>query len=1662
MALEVIDSSGVSFEDVEAPMARPEGGIFSVLEQQTQSNSYIKSQANDLAKMRTALGGEDMVTEYTNAIAEIRAGGDPEALKRQESLRFASIADDQISQFIRENAATEDEAVREQVIGMIRGRDQIREDLVQQVIDLDGPQQAITEMYANESTSEFIKRKEASRGFALNHAMTWAEDRGLADNVWDLATTIFGLDSMKDAGDLTGRGEFADPDGLAMFIEEWQALDPDEQTELFPAFFERITEAYDDNEFKIFNVVNMMYDANYSKEIALGTAGDIIGIAALPFDIAALYGVGKAVKGIAATKVGNSAPDIADMKAAKGAASSRSQPKKMQDVGNDDAAAQAATSAGLDPEMSDAMGMGRLDSAATASPFRVDGLPVINAALDNISDKMLNLHRASIEQDIAKRTEELFNLRRGITANEKRRVAIGSVEIPRQIDKLKLEIRLLDKAIAKNKKTARSAKAREQTRLMQTVLAAKSRQMVGLNQELGRVRDLASRLSKTDNVNTDIARLKAASIPDRLSAAVREATLQQQNRAIQARSALPKLQDARKAKLDAVAKTSNGTVAKAIINKAMSTAVPKIVDDPLAFGLSEQYAEGLSALYRTQLDATVKDIESIAPEAIRNAGRKAAQQRAIDKITKAADEAGEEVRVADIVEMDDKGGFTLIYHRGGVDNSLEYRYTVNDAGEFDGVAELSESQARAFSNIFSPETLFKDLDSFLVNDLTFAGDQAARIGNILKRMYDDTRRGLSKAENAELDVLLKAGDEQGKVFAIDDLEAGLVETVTGKKKYNAKVIDSYYKSRVFYDELHSTREHFIRQQLEFLGYKDFTYVNAKGEAVQFIGKPRENFRGLDIEGDPFIWLPGEVQKGSTAYRKMSSVRRSMKAWQDEGYKIVDLMEPQEFKDGGKVRFALVADDLGVKERALPRRVLNYKPGYIPRIYRPGYYFVKDVTRPERPSTMFAAETREIAERLAQEAMETDNSVKLAVKSDREFTDLEKLVIDSDAYGGLYTGARKQVDIMVRGLDGQATRPERASVADATERYLQNIAAIMPMNQYRIATMKRFTNSVNKLAKDDNRQGMNPTDFFGPMDLAPTQLKIMEQARDYLTAQLRIPTNEERGFRLTMQKAADSLYGGMPGVPKKISDGVRKALLNTLDTDPIQTLKGYTFNLNLGWFNVRQLLVQVQNAGNAMAISPKHAPAALADALPMRMAVLSPDENVWKAAARFSTTNEKDFIETVRQFRQSGLADSIIRQGDYDANVLTIGGQTMELARKAARAGRVFFNEGEIMARLLSFNIARRRLGPNATTREIFDEHLRLSTNMQSANAASWQKNWLGLPTQYMQVFAKFYERVAPEMLMGKSKWTGQEKLRVLGFQVGMYGTLGIPIAEEAYAYLAEINGKTPKQMQEQMPWVQEMFEEGLVGTVAHAFGFENNFSKDFSLLSGVGEKVDGMVDVVSGIASTGTADVDAARLLLGPSLTSITRTWDAGVGMAHAAIALTYNPTLDQLGTEAINVLDNIASLTSTWSAARKAIFLHDIGIVSKRGATLIDADQFEDISLATLAARAMNFETDIETAYWRLKDVNRERRNLRQAELSDLKNAYLQAMRTGDMDMFYAMQAWILAGKTDSERRKIMDSVIKGATGDSDFDTQAREYMNNFIINGGNYTISPSTSEFQ
>jgi hypothetical protein len=1030
-----------------------------------------------------------------------------------------------------------------------------------------------------------------------------------------------------------------------------------------------------------------------------------------------------------------------------------------------------------------------------------------------------------------------------------------------------------------------------------------------------------------------------------------------------------------------------------------------------------------------------------------------------------AEKQGKIVDQAVVIASDDSG-FKVRYkvaEEGAPNfNVVEtVKYTRSDVG----VMEASSVEGAALVNsklggkIFSPERLLSGTG--IVETTTAGGLQSSRLRNVLVKQLNDLDTGMNRKQKVAVDELMLAGDEQEVVFSLKELLSGTVEVKSGKRAYTTPEIENYYKKRAFMDELWMFQDKKVRDQLDFLGYKEVRYSNNKKIEGIDLGIPRTS---LGAAVDDFVFMPGRTKGGEFVKRSdMGDVPKL----QDEGWQAIQLLEPKTVAGNNNVTWMMVRaggeGTTGVV-KGLPRvGILNKVPGYVPRVRRPGLHYVKDAARGSK--TVRAFEGKKAAQAWADEQMAAQrlagvsqkDASELVVRADQNLTPSEILLEDARSGGGLYTGSRSKDPILV-GADGVTA--ERFSTGQATQRYLQNIADSMPLNRYRQALSQRFINTVNDIAKREGKA----SGFTDQNDWVNTQLtlepgnqkEMMEQTRRYLVDQLHIPENNERTWENFISGIVDGLEGKAPLK-------VRQGIMDLASKDPVRAMKGATFNLHLGWFNLRQLYVQSQNASLAIAMFPTQAPRALPKALALRSAILISNKqsrgSALIKAGKALGLDADDLQDSADGFIRSGMNDSIMRTADYDANLSGFTNGTLESTRRLASHGRIFYEEGERFSRLVVWDIARHnwkkanvgKAVDDKALRQITDDALGMHLNLQRENSAWWQNNILtGPATQFLQVQAKMVENLLPVALGGGTKWTAAQKSKVFAGQILLYGVVGVPLVEDATNYMVEQLGVNFDELANDMPLVAEGLNDGALGVLFEAMGVNNTFGISGSLLANLDDNVIG--DLARGIMSLGQDDTGFFELATGPTTSTVTRGADAIISVAQAAADIWRTPTIEEVGKASLRTLDTIGDMTSAWNNASKTWFLQHQGIVaSKRGDLVFSKADLGDLNMQTMMARAMGFPLDIETAYWDIKDHNRIKQQVKKDVTIALKRGIVRYAATGDIEALTAYKIHMLSGFTELEQAEIMEGVLKGYTGkESSLDRELNRLVTDYIKSGG------------
>jgi len=1007
------------------------------------------------------------------------------------------------------------------------------------------------------------------------------------------------------------------------------------------------------------------------------------------------------------------------------------------------------------------------------------------------------------------------------------------------------------------------------------------------------------------------------------------------------------------------------------------------VEDPgYAAGLHGKVYNELKQFFG-EVDKTAEDImlgRGFLKEGIVGTRRRAELEEDVMKRFKA--EQAEEMRIISQDENQTTFSYKILDAEG---NITEQEYTMNLT--LDDAGMWKQSDSGLFANFLGSPTWIAR-SSGLKEDVATAQRLDYLTGRINRQLTDLTQKALeplgnllrpaNKQKLARVDNALIQGDEwknadgtRGKVFTIDELRTNF--------QLEPEEISTYYRVNRLYNNIYRIRNHEKRQEMVGLGYKN---VNLTRSGEKTYGKPFENASNASasLRTNSVNWVYDADAD------ELVNVKVSQEGFFKELYEndkvIVKLDDSYNIGgDRGNVRYILANKD-DVTE--LPQEVLARKEGYVPRIYNSNVYFVKEIVdgvvdgdktekfertlrffdnkkeADEYIDTLVNDELGDITDPVAREQLEKQLRDKYQRRADRES---EILAAQSGEVGhgsgGLYTGARAQDDILF-GLNGD--KAERVNSLEALTRNIGNLSRYTSINQWRLGLEQRWVNTANEIFRKKNiDKRVESLQRLDTIAEAVDEIRFLNRMHDQIRDWQNFPTESERFFQTAVQGMYDFAKG-------KGWNRTAKMLGNFRDADPVSAARATAFHSLLGWFNPAQFWVQAQGMSVALSLGfGKYAGRSLANAMALRalgegVSSTGRVNAVAKAARLFSAKGAyegKDLSKLHELWKKTGYQDSVTQTADHAAAAKGYG-VTMDAIKRAADRGLLFYRQGELMNRSLSFNIAIERWMEKSgkglmdisdnVLKDIMDDANNIMLNMTRANRASWQKGLPSLPTQFLQVTTKFLETAT----MANRQFEKGEVGRMLLGQLALYGTAGIPIIGGGVGIgtmlATEIFGMDQQDI-DNNPTVVKAINDGFWGVVSYnMFGADIEMSSRGSLLRGIGDFVDNWFVQESAITekllgafgSTQTNFVDSFMRELRPFTIN------------NAA-----NIDFEDIGSLLANpILNSI----STWNNGQKAYFMQRMGeIYNRRGRVTVRGDfDFEDI-----LAQAIGFQrSDIAETY--------------------------------------------------------------------------------------------------
>lgn len=409
--------------------------------------------------------------------------------------------------------------------------------------------------------------------------------------------------------------------------------------------------------------------------------------------------------------------------------------------------------------------------------------------------------------------------------------------------------------------------------------------------------------------------------------------------------------------------------------------------------------------------------------------------------------------------------------------------------------------------------------------------------------------------------------------------------------------------------------------------------------------------------------------------------------------------------------------------------------------------------------------------------------------------------------------------------------------------------------YRQAALERFKQLYGRYLDIDPTAPLTSYLRASPNRLAQ-QNNLSESIvghQNYIKEVMNMQFKDERYWN----RKVDSMAEWALGKDFKFVSGttVSRGINGLRDLSPAQQLRSLTFNAKLGLGNIASFSMQVLQAPIIAATVPEFGVRALSYVPVFRMALYGIDdlnEGVWKEfAAKMAKLDDGpnflgDFREAVKEFRRLGMDNFGGNMAYVDAavgnNVLKIGitGIGEKLGRVADK-GRVFFNEGEMIPRMVSYMSARARwlsdpkLNPKGlpATSDAGRQWINNQTDkyMLGMSRADIQQALRGGVIGFATQFYSFILR-ATAAFAGKT-FTKAEKIRMGMGYLAMYGTAAVPLGDMA---LDAIMGDQANSE------LAEVLRNGIVDGVASAvLGYETNMKDRAALGTALEDIVGGLL-----------------------------------------------------------------------------------------------------------------------------------------------------------------------------------------------------------------------------
>lgn len=820
----------------------------------------------------------------------------------------------------------------------------------------------------------------------------------------------------------------------------------------------------------------------------------------------------------------------------------------------------------------------------------------------------------------------------------------------------------------------------------------------------------------------------------------------------------------------------------------VSTIEARVSADPLIGNIAPEVTAGLAPETVNGIEAARLKITSKISEA-----RKAMPENS--PLSLDEQEAFIRQRMAVIpeaatVESRDATGFVLRMRNGELSQKLSF--TRDGIGEMTPLGELGELASRTVSpSAWLTGTARTNLTKASETELSseaFSYEFRKIFDDVLELKFKDRiLTGMSSQQWKDIDNVLIQGDRMSRQYTARELMEGVAVEGAGVVSLTERQVAKYYEMRHLYDELYKIRDNIYARDLNFRNYRGINTM-ISGQPMRLSGKLA--FTRTDANGLSVVTIPRDVKRVAYTERTGLIAKDVNPRWVNDPSRVfVEFDKPvkigDEFFTHGFVR------QTELKE--IDSGMLGYRQGYVPLYYRRVNYVVRQrAAKIVNGTKVYGNEvrrffdTREEAMKFADDANRsiTIKEDQLTVALDRDLKAIQgkegddyRQAVEEALHNGRYFSARGEEPIK---YGASALETPRYGAIDSLNRYTRAMSWAYPQTAFRQRIITQFQNSYGKHLVDPTDWR---SDFKSTVSLTIPERKAITEYRETMKDWLAIRTEEETMFGNGARAIAEKVEG-------KLSSTKVEKIRDIANANIIGNIRGATHHALLGFYSGAQFFIQAMGLTIAASVDPKNFIKALPRYTFLRAtAYLHPSHAMYDTLiekfAKLSRIEIGEAKEMVTNFRQSGLARSLRNtSADYNAaeNGLLVSRGMMG---RVADSGLVFYREGELTNRIFSYAIghlrARDALNAGKATGNLLEntmsEYYKVAFNLQRANKAKWQSGWASIPTQYMQITAKYMEHLIPS-LIGKegAQWTRTEALTSLGVGTMLFGvTGGIPL-----------------------------------------------------------------------------------------------------------------------------------------------------------------------------------------------------------------------------------------------------------------------------------------------